>query len=178
MAVEPFRIEGLAGVLKTLEELPAEIVSKAGGPVRQGLRAAMRMMAEEVRENLRRIIREPNCNGQNKSTGLLLENIRVGSFRLRGQNGEAQRVYIRKKRYPPRRVDTKPRKEGGPKPVVTPQVARLLEYGNEKLNPPKPFLRPAFNQNKERAVNIFETELKRRIDLVQKRLARKNRVKP
>jgi HK97 gp10 family phage protein len=97
---------------------------------------------------------------------------------LRGQNGEAQRVYIRKKRYPPRRVDTKPRKEGGPKPVVTPQVARLLEYGNEKLNPPKPFLRPAFNQNKERAVNIFETELKRRIDLVQKRLARKNRVKP
>jgi HK97 gp10 family phage protein len=176
MAVEPFRMEGLAGVLKTLEELPPEIVSKAGGPVRQGLREAVKMLGVEVRKNLKRIIDEPNIGGQNESTGLLLDNVRTGRARLRGQNGEAQRVYIRRKRYPPRKVDTKPRSEGGPKTNTTPQIARMLEYGTA-LRKPMPFIRPAFDAHKNRAVQIFETEVKRRISLVQKRLARKNRVK-
>lgn len=176
MAVEPFRMEGLAGVLKTLEELPPEIVSKAGGPVRQALREAVKMLGEEVRNNLKRIVDEPNVGGQNESTGLLLENIRTGRARLRGQNGEAQRVYVRSKRYPPRKVETKPRGDSPPKLNTTPQVARMLEYGTE-LRRPMPFFRPAFDAHKQRAVQIFESQLKRRIALVQKRVARKNRVK-
>jgi HK97 gp10 family phage protein len=177
MAREPFRVEGLAGVLQTLQELPPEIVSKAGGPVRQALRVALRPMLAAVQENLREIIRRPNKNGQNESTGFLLQNIRQGSYRIRGQNGEGQRVYVRRKRYQPKDVETQPRGQGSPKPVVTPQVARLLEYGTETREP-MPFMRPAFNENNQRAVQLFESEVKRRIALVQKRLARKNRVKP
>jgi len=163
MAVEPFRVEGLAGVLKTLQELPPEIVSKAGGPVKFGLKAAMKMMAAEVKQNLQGIINEPNKGGQDESTGLLMANIKDGRARLKGKNGEAHRVYVRKKSY------------GDGKKASTPQVARLLEYGTERRKP-MPFIRPAFDAKKGEAVRIFETEIKKRIAGIVKKLSAQNRV--
>lgn len=176
MARETVRIEGLAGVLQTLQQLPPEIVSKNGGPVKFGLKAAMKMMAAEVRQNLQQIINTPNAGGENESTGLLMQNVRDGRARLRGVKGEAHRVFIRNKRYPDKPVETQPHPGPGPKPVTTAQNARLLEYGNNR-RPPMPFIRPAFEAKKNEAIDIFTNELKRRIALVQKRLARQNRVR-
>lgn len=167
MPVESFRVEGLKGVIDTLKSLPPEVVSKRGGPVRAALRKAAVVIQKQEIENLQYIIAEPNKGSADQSTGLLEKNIVVSRSRLAGgQNGERMLVRIRKKTY-----------EGqGGKPVVTPQVARLLEYGSER-NTPKPFIRPAFDAKKNEAVNVFVTETNKGIERIYKKLKRQNRVK-
>lgn len=168
MAVEPFRVEGLAGVLKTLREIgPA--ASQRGGPVRAVLRKAAVVLQLEVKAQLERVIREPNAGDfPEVSSGLLGQNIVVTRSKPRpGTKGERMLVRIRNKAYPQR----------GKKPRSTAQIARLLEYGTEKMQPPHPFIRPAFDLKKQEAVDVFVRELPRAIVALQKRLARKNGVK-
>lgn len=167
MATVTIKLEGLDGVLNTLKSLPPELVSRRGGPVRAALRKAAVVIQKQEIENLQAIIAEPNKGSADQSTGLLAKNIVVSRSRLKGgQNGERFLVRIRKKTY-----------EGqGGKPVVTPQVARLLEYGSER-NTPKPFIRPAFDAKKQEAADTFVTETNKGIERVYKKLKRQNRVK-
>lgn len=167
MATVTIKLEGLDGVLNTLKSLPPELVSRRGGPVRAALRKAAVVIQKQEIENLQAIIAEPNKGSADQSTGLLEKNIVVSRSRLAGgQNGERFLVRIRKKTY-----------EGqGGKPVVTPQVARLLEYGTERRTP-RPFIRPAFDAKKNEAVNTFVTEVNKGIERIYKKLKRQNRVK-
>lgn len=168
MATETVKIEGLEGVLKTLKELPAEVVSKNGGPVRSALAKAARMMRDKTQQNLQSIIDAPNEGGeQTESTGLLKKNIIAKRGRLGGgEKGELYSVRVRNKVYPD--------KKG--KRVSTAQVARLLEYGSERLNPPKPFMRPAFDSEKSKVISLFVSELNKKLGAIVRKLARKNRV--
>jgi HK97 gp10 family phage protein len=169
MPIESVRIEGLGGVLKTLREIgPA--ARKAGGPIRKALRKAAKVLQEQEKANLRAIILEPNADGlPNESTGLLEKNIVVGQAKMPpGQKGEAVRVRVRNKRYPPER--------SGKKAVTTAQVARLLEGGSEKMKA-HPFIRPAFDAKKQAALSVFVQELPKDIVALQKKLARANGVK-
>lgn len=167
MATVTFEVKGLEGVINTLKSLPPELVSRRGGPVRAALRKAAVVIQKQEIENLQAIIAEPNKGSADQSTGLLEQNIVVSRSRLKGgQNGERYLVRIRKKSY-----------QVNGKPVVTPQVARLLEYGSERLHPPKPFIRPAFDAKKNEAVNTFVTETNKGIERVYKKLKRLNRVK-
>lgn len=167
MAREEFRIEGLEGVMRSLQQLPAEVVSKRGGPVRSALQKAAKAMQVAAQGKLQQIIDTPNAGGvPHESSGLLKKNIVTKRGRLRGgEKGELYSVNVRRKSYP----DSKGKR------VTTPQVARLLEYGTEKRQP-MPFIRPAFEQNKHRVVGIFTSEINKKLGAIWKKLARQNGV--
>lgn len=167
MAREVVKIEGLEGVLKTLKELPPEVVSKNGGPVRSALAKAARMMRDKTQENLQAIIDAPNQNAESVvSTGLLKKNIVAKRGRLAGgEKGELYSVTVRRKAYP----DTRGKR------ISTPQVARLLEYGTAKREP-LPFMRPAFDSEKSKVISLFVSELNKKLGAIVRKLASKNRV--
>lgn len=166
MAVETVRIEGLAGVIDTLKRLPPEIVSKAGGPVKASLKKAADILRDEAKLNVRKIIDDPNIDGQpSESTGLLLLSIQAKRGRVIGQKGEAQVVSIKRgQNYPA----SKQGKKGG---LTATKVGRLLEYGSEKMQA-KPWLRPAFEAKKQEALNTFVREITTRATAIIKRLDR------
>lgn len=163
MATESVRIEGLAGVLDALKRLPAEIVSKSGGPVKNALKVGAEVLRAEAALNVRKIIDEPNKSGGDESTGLLLLSIQSKRSKpSMGQKGEAFVVSIkRNQRYPP--------KFG--KKLSAVQIGRQLEFGTEK-RPPMPWLRPAFDAKKEAAIAAFTVNIKERIAAVIAKLDR------
>lgn len=167
MAVETVRIVGLEGVMKTLKQLPPEIVSKRGGPVRTALRKASLIMVNEMKANVQRIVDEPNIGGDDYSTGFLQKNIVTTRNSKMRQNGERYIVRVRKKAYP------KPSPNA--KPVTTSQVGALLEAGTEKRRP-MPWARPAFDAKKYHVIPLFVSELRKNLDRIQKKLAAKNGV--
>lgn len=179
MAVETVRVEGLAGVLRTLEQLPPEIVSKAGGPVKFALRKAGLMIRDRARANVDAIVAEPNIGGRpSKSTGALKESIVYKRRRIKGQNGEAAWVGIvpLKKQYANTRANRRKDRVGKSYVVLPPTYyGWFLEFGTERQTA-KPFMRPAFESGRNEALQIFEDELKRRIGLIQRKLAKQNRV--
>ena len=87
---EGVRIEGLDGIIGMLKQLPPEVVSKRGGPVRAALRKAAVVVQKEAQANVRRIVAEPNIGGRpSRSTGALEKAITVIRRRPRGGiNGE------------------------------------------------------------------------------------------
>lgn len=165
MARESIRIEGLDAVVRTLNELPAELVSKRGGPVRTALQKAAKRIQQDEQQHLQRIIDAPNVGAvEAESTGLLKANIVVKRGRLAGgEKGELYSVSVRRKSYP----GTKG------KAVTTPQVARLLEYGSAK-RAPMPFIRPAFEAAKGYVFQTFTAELSKRLAAIVKKLHRSN----
>lgn len=176
MATETFRIEGLKGVIDTLTQLPPELVSRRGGPIRAALRKAAVVIQQQEIENLQAIILQPNKGGTDDNSGLLENNIVVSRSRFKnGANGERYLVRVRRKVYPDKAPKSNVRAKGA-KNVVTSQVARLLEYGTV-LRQPYPFIRPAFEAKKQEAVNTFVTETNKGIERIVKKLERQNRVK-
>jgi HK97 gp10 family phage protein len=168
MARETFQIIGLEGVLKTLQELPPELVSKNGGPVRAALRKAALLIQKQAQANVQRIIDEPNASGlPPESTGLLKANVVVQRGKApRSGKGERYLIRVRRKRYP----GSKDWKERS-----TSQIGALLEYGTGQRRP-SPWMRPAFEQRKQEALAVFQRELPAAIDRAVKKLARQNGV--
>lgn len=174
MAAEFVRVEGLEGVVKTLKELPPEIVSARGGPVRRALRKASLIMKKEMQANVQKIIDDPNVSADGrviavKSTGFAVKNI-ITSRRKNppGIRGEWYRVGPRlRKKYAA--------VSAGAKEVTVVQNLRLLETGTERRRP-MPWARPAFDAKKNQALQIFPVELKKDIARIEKRLAKKNGV--
>lgn len=165
MAVETVKIQGLEGVMKALKELPPELVSRRGGPVRTALRNASKILVEEAKANVQRIIDAPNIDGMpTKSIGHLQANIiTVRDSKMRAR-GERYYVRVRRKRYPDNRT-TK----------TATGVGALLEHGTERRRP-MPWLRPAFDAKKNEVVQFFPREINRQLDRITKKLARQNGV--
>jgi HK97 gp10 family phage protein len=164
---EVVKIIGLEGVMRTLQQLPAEVVSKGGGPVRSALAKSARMIRDDEQRRLQAIIDAPGADpAAAESTGLLKKNIVAKRGRLAGgEKGELYSVGVRRKSYPAAKG----------KRVTTPQVARLLEYGTEKRLP-LPFIRPAFEANKGKVLSLFTAELNKKLGAITKKLARQNGV--
>lgn len=152
-------LSGVDGILKTLKSLPAEVVSKRGGPVKLALAKGARLLRNEVKKNLRAVI------SSDESTGLLEKNI----IASRGKaptvgNGERYLVRVKRRTY----ID----RTG--KPVTTLKTANILEYGSEKQTA-KPFIRPAAVSKAQQTINVVTSDLKMRLDKVVKDLARINK---
>lgn len=145
-------VEGLEGILDTLKKLPPELVSKRGGPVRTALRKAGVVIQKEVQANVRRIVEEPNKDGQpSDSTGNLEKAIIVSRRKPRpGFKGEIFSVRVKRGAKNIRGVTAN--KYGG-----------ILEFGYEGV-PAKPWLRPAFEAKKQEALDTFVSDLRKRID--------------
>lgn len=171
MATEFVRVEGLDGVLKTLKELPPEIVSKRGGPVRKALRKASLLIKNEMQANVQKIIDDPNMSEDGrviplKSTGLAVKNI-ITTRRKNppGVKGEWYRVGPRlRKKYP--------KISDNAQETTVVQNLRQLETGTERRKP-YPWARPAYDAKKYQVIPLFVTELKNDIGRIENRLAKK-----
>lgn len=166
MRVE-MNLEGMDGVLATLKSLPPEIVSKRGGPVKLALAKGARLIRDEAIKNVKASIAR---NG-GQSTGLLEKSIIASRGKAPiGGKGERYLVRVKGKAYDGQKLK-KGTKSG--KRVTTLQTANLLEYGSSH-QPATPWLRPAVQNKGEQAINVITEDLKRRIDLVVKKLAQQN----
>ncbi|NYT59430.1 hypothetical protein H0A65_10915 [Alcaligenaceae bacterium] len=163
-------VSGLNGVLETLQSLPAEIVSKRGGPVKLSLAKAARVIRDQAKVNLKAAIA---LNGD-VSTGLLEKNVIVtrGKEPI-GTKGERYLVRVRRKAYDGDKIG---RRQKAGKRVTTQKTASLLEYGSSH-QPATPWLRPAVKQKGKEAINVFTEDLNKRIDAVVRKLAQQNKGK-
>jgi HK97 gp10 family phage protein len=156
------QMHGLEGVLDTLRQLPAEIVSKRGGPVRAALRKAALVIHRQELANLEAVTAATADNGKRLSTGFLKQNVVVTRGKEPvGTKGERYLVRVRRKRYP------------GRKNVSTLKTAQLLEYGSSK-QPAEPWIRPAVEGRASEAMQTVQRELLAGIDRIVAKLARQN----
>lgn len=156
-------VRGLSDLLQAMEQLPREIVSKNGGPLRSALAKAAKVIKDEA------VKRAPS------RTGLLKREIRTMRERNPGEAAEAYRVGVRrgKKAY----ADTKKNRQKG-RARKTYQVEgnayywRFLEFGTAKM-PAAPFLRPAFESKKDEALQRFRESLEKGVASAVKKAAKK-----
>lgn len=167
MAVSTVKIIGLEGVMKTLRELPPELVSKRGGPVRAALRKASKLFVDQMKANVQAITDEVNIDGHSYSTGFLQKNIVTTRDSRHQFRGERYIVRVRRKTYP--------RKSANAKSVNTKYVGALLESGTEK-RAPMPWVRPAFDAKRDQILPLFVSEMRRQLNVIERKLARQNGV--
>lgn len=156
------KIEGADRIMGMLRSLPAEVVSKRGGPVKNALRRGARVIQRQVVANLQASLNATSDEGERYSTGLLLKNVVVTRGKEPvGVRGERFLVRIRRKSYPDR----------GGKPVTTQRTAGFKEYGTEK-QPAEPFIRPAAQQRAAEAITVATSTLLADLDKIATRLMR------
>ena len=155
-------LTGLDGVLRTLQELPPEVVSKNGGPVKFALRKGAQVILRQAALNLARSTDVLGTDDYD-STGLLLSALVATRGKApSGGNGERYLVRVKKLKY----------NRPGPE-TNTRATASWLEYGSEK-QPAEPWLRPAFATKAPQAIQTIEKELLAAIQRVVRKLARQN----
>lgn len=164
------QLRGTDGILATLHSLPAEVVSKRGGPVKLALAKGARLIRDQAQVNLKAAIAR---NGD-VSTGLLEKNVIASRGKPPfGGKGERYLVRVRRKAYDGNKIG---KKQKAGKRVTTHKTASLLEYGSSH-QPATPWLRPAVRHKGEQAINVITDDLQRRIGLVVKKLAQQNKGK-
>lgn len=171
-------ISGIDGVLDMLKNLPADVVSKRGGPVKKALRKAAVIIQKEAQNNIRKIVLEPNKDGKpSKSTGSLEKAVTVGRGKyLGGTLGERYMVWLprEKKKYANTRENVRKRRVGKTYTVESPQFyGRFLEYGTSKMQK-KPWLRPALMSKGDAAIAVARESLLAELEkITQKMLGKK-----
>lgn len=159
------QLRGLDGVLEMLKQLPPEVVSKRGGPVKTALRKGAVVILKQARANLQVVTANATASEKIESTGLLLKNLVATRGKPPpGENGERYLVRVRRKGYP---------RKGGSS-VSTQKTGLWLEYGTSE-QPAEPWLRPAAASKAEDAIRTIESELVRGLDRVVAKLAAQNK---
>lgn len=164
MVTKVIRIEGLAGVLELLQTLPAEIVSKNGGPVRKALKEGAELISEAAKENIKRIVAQPNKGGLlSESTGALEESVKMKRRPLpRGVKGERYWVGV------VRLSEKTLKKIGARRNLPTSFYGLFLEKGTERAIA-HPFWVPAVEANVDKFYKIFEEEIREGIEKAVKK---------
>ncbi len=131
----------LRSLADKLRSMPAELVSKSGGPVRFGLEKAGKVIATQAAQNARNL---PVSNVAEIDdyirTGKLADSMKVRTSR-RPPPGVSERVTI-----------------SAAAPYAIP-----VEFGTETM-PARPFLRPAFDSKLQAALTEFREQLAKAID--------------
>lgn len=173
------KLTGIDGVLAMLQSLPAEVVSKRGGPVKSALRKGALIIRDEARQNVRKIIAEPNIGGRNDlSTGALEKAIVATRGKPpQGTKGERYLVWTGRvsRKYANTRANRRKSRVGGTYHLDPPQFyGKFLEYGTSRMRP-HPWLRPAFATKAQLAIQTIQDELVSALNKVVNRLAMQNR---
>ncbi|UXB37733.1 hypothetical protein [Stenotrophomonas maltophilia] len=159
MKVE-LQIHGIDGVLSTLEALPAEVVSKRGGPVKLALAKGARLLRDQAKGNFRRSA----AIGGVDSTDTTVNNIIASRGKAPvGTKGERQLVRVKRKAF----VNAHGSK------TTTRKAAQLMEYGSS-TQPAYPWLRPAVQRRGTQIIDVITEDLLKRLDQITKRLAAQN----
>lgn len=156
---ETTRVHGLSELLKTMSELPPNIVSKGGGPVRASLRKAGVLIQKQYVQNIQAIITEPNKDGSKPEVSRTWEkSVIVSRGKPSGFKGEVFRVRLKKGARAPNgaRVNT---------------YAAVQEYGDENHRALAPFRR-AFDSKKDAALSTFMSEMQKRVAAAVKKAGR------
>ena len=156
------KLTGVDGVLKTLSSLPAEVVSKRGGPVKAALAKGARFLRDRAKENLRRSIAEGPTT---RSTGSL-ENRVIASRGKAPFGGNGERYLVRVKKLDYLNADGE-----RTNPLMT---ANLLEYGSSH-QPATPWLRPTVAQHGGQTIEIVTKDLDARVQKIVAKLAAQNK---
>jgi HK97 gp10 family phage protein len=156
------KVDGLKELEKALMELPKEI---QGRPLRSAVSGAAGLIAKRAKEKV-----------PVGETG----NLKSAIFRYRSRRNSATGretffVGIRQGKAQYKDTALNRRKGRVGKKYNTQGEAyywRFLEFGTAKMSK-KPFLRPAFEENKQGAVDIMKERLRKAIDNQVKKLAKK-----
>lgn len=148
-------VEGLDDLKRAVAELTSDLRRNV---IRGALRDAAAPMARQARQNAPTL----KTSHPYRLPGTLKRSIIVkASKRFKGQDGEIG-VYIAVRK----------RKglggKAGARNPFDPFYWRFQEFGTGKQTA-HPFLKPAFASNAERAIDIFKTRLKKRIDKAEQR---------
>lgn len=157
------RVDG-ADVIRRLKLLGEE-AAKNGGPVRAAVRKGAKVIAEEMKANVRKIVAEPNVGGGNYSTGLLEKSIKPmrAKANKRGLKGETFVVTVaRRARYP---VDKRT-----PSGVGVALVGMMLEYGTPQRQA-MPWARPAYHTKKEEAAQVMADDVLKGVEKLERKLS-------
>lgn len=155
------KIEGVAGLLQTLQSLPPEVVSKRGGPVKLALAKGARMLRDQAKDNFRRSA----AVGGADSTDTTVNSIIASRGKApTGTKGERQLVRVKRKVF----VNAHGAK------TTTRKAAQLMEYGSAR-QPAIPWLRPAVQRRGSQIIDTITEDLLKRLDQITKRLAAKNK---
>ncbi|MGY6272435.1 hypothetical protein ACXIUT_22345 [Achromobacter denitrificans] len=161
MKVE-MKLRGVDEVMRTLQSLPAEVVSKRGGPVKTALARGARYLRDRAKENLQASV----TNTGDESSGLLLQNVIASRGKPPiGSKGERYLVRVRQKTYTRK----------GKEPVTTRKTAALKEYGSSH-QPATPWLRPAVQQHGQRVIELMSADVVRQIEKVIAKARREGRL--
>lgn len=150
-----FQVRGLEGVLQALKNLPPEIVSKNGGPVKTAMRKAANVIRDEAR---RRVAYDANKPGPHVRDNIVSqrdshpEKLGVNERYRVGVKGGARSFANTQKNRRAGKVGKKYTTVG------TTYWWRFLEFGTEKMQA-KPFLVPAFESKKDEALDVIAREL-------------------
>jgi HK97 gp10 family phage protein len=156
------QITGLKELQKALNELPKEI---QGRPLRSAVSAAAKVIVDDVKA------RVPVGETGNLKTAVY----RYRSRRNSATGRETFFVGIRQGKAQYKDTAYNRRKGRVGKNYKTAGEAyywRFLEFGTAKMQA-KPFLRPAFEANKSRAVDVMKERLGKAIQTQAKKLAKK-----
>lgn len=156
------KIDGLKELQKALEQLPKEI---QGRPLRSAVSAAAKVVVDDVKT------RVPVGETGNLKTAVY----RYRSRRNSATGRETFFVGIRQGKAQYKDTAYNRRKGRVGKSYKTAGEAyywRFLEFGTAKMQA-RPFLRPAFEAQKSRAVEVMKERLGKAIQTQAKKLARK-----
>ena len=155
-------VKGLDGILDTLKALPAEIVSKSGGPVKLSLRAGAKVIQQQYVDNVKLIIDQPNKDGStpdNSGTwekAIVVSRAKPGSFK-----GEWFKVRIK-------------RGAKAPNGVTANKYAGVQEFGDETHEAKAP-MRRAFDARKTDALAVIVSEMQKRTQAAIKKATKRSR---
>lgn len=155
------KLTGADGIINLLKSLPAEVVSKRGGPVKLAMAKGARLLRDEAQKNLAASIA---INGAD-STGTTEKSVIASRGKApNGGRGERYLVRVKKKTF----INALGKK------TSTLMTANLTEYGSSK-QPATPWLRPAVQQKGAQVVDVTVTDLRGRLDKIVAKLAAQNR---
>lgn len=163
MATSTVHVEGLENVLRNLQALPKELVSKSGGPAKNALRKGANVIRDEA------IARAPRDSGF-LATQIVSKRdskpqyVNASEHYWVGIKGGAKRKYANTSRNRGKgRVGKGYQVEGNA------YYWRFLEFGSEKMTP-RPFLRPAFESKAGEALDTIVRELNSGIDNIVRKM--------
>lgn len=162
MATE--QVQGLSQLLRNMEQLPREMVSKNGGLVRSALFVGVKRVRDRARELAPR------------DTGNMAKNIIAVRDSNPTRAGAAERyiITVRKKRWGRKALAKAVRKSNGKIDGRQNGDAfywRFIEFGTKFIQA-RPFLRRAFEEDKRMAVEDFKRSLGGGIQRVVRKMAK------
>lgn len=154
-------VHGLDNFLAMANQLPKELVSSRGGVVLSALRRGGNVMKRAIKDEIQRIIDEPNVAGEYRSTGVLQKAVKTWRARRPQRLGGNEVLSVG--------VHPRATYPDGTRAAL---VAGVLENGTEHMEAKAP-VRKAFDTNKQAALEAVIKGANAALDRAIKKLEKR-----